>query len=56
MIVAPTRLRVTLGGDGFLTFHGPGHHSQFRETMHPFGIREMRHRFHFEGSQALADF
>jgi D-glycero-alpha-D-manno-heptose-7-phosphate kinase len=44
------------GGGGFFTFYVPGNHRTFREAMRPFGLREMRYRFDFEGSKVLADF
>jgi D-glycero-alpha-D-manno-heptose-7-phosphate kinase len=44
------------GGGGFFTFYVPSNHRKFREAMRPFGLREMRYRFDFEGSKVLVDF
>jgi D-glycero-alpha-D-manno-heptose-7-phosphate kinase len=44
------------GGGGFFTFYVPNNHRQFREAMRPFGLRELRYGFDFEGSKILVDF
>ncbi|HUC01309.1 MAG TPA: galactokinase [Candidatus Paceibacterota bacterium] len=44
------------GGGGFFTFYVPRDHRRFRDAMRPFGLREMRYRFDFEGSKTLVDF
>jgi D-glycero-alpha-D-manno-heptose-7-phosphate kinase len=44
------------GGGGFFTFYVPANQRKFREAMRPFGLREMRYRFDFEGSKVLVDF
>ncbi len=43
------------GGGGFFTFYVPENQAKFRAAMKPFGLREMRYRFDFEGSKVIVD-
>lgn len=44
------------GGGGFFLFYVEEKHGRFREAMKKLGLREMRYRFDFEGTNVLVNF